>query len=30
MTHPLFYEEFLDALNRSGLTVVGLHPAAHG
>ncbi|GAB6987744.1 alpha/beta fold hydrolase [Nocardioides pyridinolyticus] len=30
MTHPLFYEEFLDALNRSNLTVVGLHPAAHG
>jgi alpha-beta hydrolase superfamily lysophospholipase len=30
MTHPLFYEEFLDALNGDGLTVVGLHPAAHG
>lgn len=30
MTHPLFYEEFLDALNRAGLTVVGLHPAGHG
>ena len=30
MTHPLFYEEFLDALNRGGLTVVGLHPAGHG
>ncbi|GAB2445386.1 hypothetical protein GCM10027062_27460 [Nocardioides hungaricus] len=30
MTHPLFYEEFLDALNRAGLSVVGLHPAAHG
>ncbi|AXY49211.1 alpha/beta fold hydrolase [Rhodococcus ruber] len=30
MTHPLLYEEFLDALNRSDLTVVGLHPAAHG
>jgi alpha-beta hydrolase superfamily lysophospholipase len=30
MTHPLFYEDFLDALNREGLTVVGLHPQAHG
>ena len=30
MTHPLFYEEFLDALNLDGLTVVGLHPAGHG
>jgi alpha-beta hydrolase superfamily lysophospholipase len=30
MTHPLFYEEFLDALNQNGLTVVGLHPGAHG
>lgn len=30
MTHPLLYEEFLDALNRAGLTVVGLHPAGHG
>jgi alpha-beta hydrolase superfamily lysophospholipase len=30
MTHPLFYEEFLDALNRDGLTVVGVHPAGHG
>lgn len=30
MTHPLFYEEFLDALNRAGLTVVGLHATAHG
>lgn len=30
MTHPLFYEDFLDALNREGLTVVGLHPAGHG
>jgi alpha-beta hydrolase superfamily lysophospholipase len=30
MTHPLFYEDFLDALNRAGLTVVGLHPAGHG
>jgi alpha-beta hydrolase superfamily lysophospholipase len=26
----LFYEEFLDALNRAGLSVVGLHPAGHG
>ncbi|PFG41039.1 alpha-beta hydrolase superfamily lysophospholipase [Georgenia soli] len=30
MTHPLFYEDFLDALNRGGLTVVGLHPVGHG
>lgn len=30
MTHPLFYEDFLDALNLGGLTVVGLHPAGHG
>jgi alpha-beta hydrolase superfamily lysophospholipase len=30
MTHPLFYEDFLDALARDGLTVVGLHPPAHG
>lgn len=30
MTHPLFYEEFLDALNQAGLSVVGLHPAGHG
>jgi alpha-beta hydrolase superfamily lysophospholipase len=30
MTHPLFYEEFLDALNQDGLTVVGLHLAGHG
>ena len=30
MTHPLFYEDFLDSLNRAGLTVVGLHPAGHG
>jgi alpha-beta hydrolase superfamily lysophospholipase len=30
MTHPLFYEEFLDELNGDGLTVVGLHAAGHG
>ena len=30
MTHPLFYEEFLDALNRTGCTVIGLHPVGHG
>lgn len=30
MTHPLFYEEFLDALNRTGLTVVGVHSQGHG
>jgi alpha-beta hydrolase superfamily lysophospholipase len=30
MTHPLFYEEFLDALNRAGHTVVGVHLPGHG
>ncbi len=30
MTHPLFYEEVLDALNETGVSVVGLHPAGHG
>jgi alpha-beta hydrolase superfamily lysophospholipase len=30
MTHPLFYEEFLDAVNRAGHTVVGVHLAGHG
>ena len=30
MTHPLFYEEFLDALNRHGLNVIGVHSQAHG
>ena len=30
MTHPLFYEEFLDALNRTGLTVVGVRSQGHG
>ena len=30
MTHPLFYEEFLDALNRAGLTAAGLHGQGHG
>lgn len=30
MTHPLFYEEFLDALNRNGVNVVGVHHQAHG
>ncbi len=30
MTHPLFYEDFLDALNRSGLTVIGVHSQGHG
>jgi hypothetical protein len=25
MTHPLFYAEFLDGLNRCGLAVVGVH-----
>lgn len=30
MTHPLFYEDFLDALNRAGVTVVGVHVQGHG
>ena len=30
MTHPLFYEEFLDGLNRAGHTVVGVHSQGHG
>jgi alpha-beta hydrolase superfamily lysophospholipase len=30
MTHPLFYEEFLDALNRAGVGVVGVHFQGHG
>ena len=30
MTHPLFYEEFLDALNRAGMTAVGVHSQGHG
>lgn len=30
MTHPLFYEEFLDELNLTGLTVVGVHYQGHG
>lgn len=30
MTHPLFYEDFLDALNRAGVTVVGVHSQGHG
>jgi alpha-beta hydrolase superfamily lysophospholipase len=30
MTHPLYYEEFLDALNRAGLTAVGVHFQGHG
>lgn len=30
MPHPLFYEELLDALIQDRLTVVGLHPGAHG
>jgi alpha-beta hydrolase superfamily lysophospholipase len=30
MSHPLFYEEFLDALNRAGLTVAELHGQGHG
>jgi len=30
MTHPLFYERFLDALARQDLTVVGVHFREHG
>jgi alpha-beta hydrolase superfamily lysophospholipase len=30
MTHPLFYEEFLNGLNRRGLSVVGVHYQGHG
>ena len=30
MTHPLFYREFLDGLNRRGLSVVGVHYQGHG
>ncbi|MCZ2857481.1 alpha/beta fold hydrolase [Blastococcus sp. VKM Ac-2987] len=30
MTHPLFYEDFLDALNRAGVTAVGVHSQGHG
>ena len=30
MTHPLFYAEFLDGLNRRGLSVVGVHYQGHG
>lgn len=28
--HPLFYEEFLDALSLAGWAVVGVHPEGHG
>jgi alpha-beta hydrolase superfamily lysophospholipase len=30
MTHPLFYEEFLDGLARAGFDVVGVHFRGHG
>ena len=30
MTHPLFYEEFLDGLARTGYNVVGVHFQGHG
>lgn len=30
MTHPLFYEEFLDGLARAGFNVVGVHFQGHG
>ena len=30
MTHPLFYEEFLDGLAQAGFNVLGVHYAEHG
>jgi pimeloyl-ACP methyl ester carboxylesterase len=30
MTHPLFYEEFLDGLSVAGFNVVGVHFRSHG
>jgi alpha-beta hydrolase superfamily lysophospholipase len=30
MTHPLFYREFLEGLQRRGLSVVGVHYQGHG
>lgn len=30
MSHPLFYAEFLNGLNRRGLSVVGVHYQGHG
>ena len=30
MTHPLFYEEFLDGLAQAGFNVVGVHYTEHG
>jgi len=30
MTHPQFYEEFLDGLSRAGFNVVGVHFRRHG
>ncbi|MGY1782588.1 alpha/beta fold hydrolase [Geodermatophilus sp. SYSU D01036] len=30
VTHPLFYEEFLDALDRAGIAAVGVHSQGHG
>jgi pimeloyl-ACP methyl ester carboxylesterase len=30
MTHPLFYEGFLDALNRTGISAIGVHFQGHG
>lgn len=30
MTHPLFYEKFLDGLSRAGFNVVGVHFQGHG
>lgn len=29
-THPLFYEQFLQALAENGFNVVGVHPVCHG
>ncbi len=30
MTHPLFYQEFLDGIARAGFTAVGVHFTGHG
>lgn len=30
MTHPLFYEEFLDLIALQGFNVMGVHPVGHG
>ncbi|MFL0196533.1 hypothetical protein ACJDU8_13350 [Clostridium sp. WILCCON 0269] len=30
MTHPLFYEEFLNLLSLNGFNVIGVHLVCHG